>query len=160
MRILLFFSLVILGSCNTQKKNTETKSSFPNQPVYVYKTTNNYFNNVPITLSQDKSKIVSYPSKDDVKIGTAFTTPTKLVKGYLLDNRGINANTVFLSYKYKDYSQFMIMPKLEEMFRQVIDKDPFTELYYCGKRSDFADIENDLNKIIKKGNLDSFKRIK
>lgn len=160
MRIFLFFSLVILGSCNTQKKNTETKSSFPNQPVYIYKTTNNYFNNVPIILSEDKSKIVSYPSKDDVKIGTEFTTPTKLAKGYLLDNRGINENTVFLSYKYKEYSQFMIMPTLEEMLRQVIDKDPFTELYYCGTRSEFDDIENDLNKIIKKGNLDSFKRIK
>lgn len=65
------------------------------QPVIVYKTKSDYFNLVPVVLSDDKSKIISYPSPTDIN---SSLLPTKLKNGYLIDNKGIQPNVAFLSF--------------------------------------------------------------
>ena len=72
-------------------------------PVIVYKTRANFYNMVPVTLNQDKDRIVSYPAPSDLYFEGELALPGKLKKGYLLDRRGINVNTVFTSFTYEEY---------------------------------------------------------
>ena len=81
-------------------------------------------------------------------------------KGFLLDNRGINTNTAFLSLTYEDYSKLKEVPKLTELFAMIIDKEPFTELYNCGNRYNFKDEITELNEIIKSDKLNEYKKLK
>ena len=60
--------------------------------VVIYKTAKDYRNNVPVTLSDDKTTIVSYPHPTDLVLGEGLALPASLHNGYLLDNRGINRN--------------------------------------------------------------------
>lgn len=156
--ILIFVCLNI--ACNTTKKLDATHPIFPSAPVLVYKTTNDYFNNVPILLSADKSKIISYPHPTDIKKGDKFATPTKLKNGYLLDNRGIGLNVAFLKLTYEEYSKLTELLSIDEMKLLIIDDNPLVELYECGYKSNFNDLENDLNKVIEKGKLDKFRQLK
>ena len=74
--------LVFIIACNSHKTINDNNTNVPSAPVIVYKMSNDYFNNVPITLSQDKSVIVSYPHPTDLKRGDKYSTPTKLKDNY------------------------------------------------------------------------------
>lgn len=146
-------SVVLLSSCSTAKQNTLEKDKFT--PVYsiephilVYKTKKNFDKLVPIILSDDKSEIVSYPHPTDLKSGDMFLTPLKLKKGYLLDNKGINSNVAFLKWTYDEYSKFESAPDLKTLMDNIIDKNPLLELYDCGNKSNFINIEHQLNDLI------------
>jgi hypothetical protein len=80
--------------------------------------------------------------------------------GFLLDNRGIGPNVAFLSITYEQYSKMVKTPSSEELFELIIDKDPLKEMYQCGNRSKYPDIENDLNTLISSGKLKSCKKLK
>jgi hypothetical protein len=151
--------MFIVFACNPADKI----SSSPSQavaPVFIYKTRNNYLDNVPVILSGDKKSIVSYPHPTDLKTGDTFLKPVRLKNGYLLDKKGINENVAFLKLTYEEYSKLNAPPDIKELRSLILDDDPLTELYYCGKRSDFDDIVKQLNREIKKGNLNTFKRLK
>lgn len=156
--LILVFSLNF--ACNSTKQDNKTKSFVSSAPVLVYKTTNNYFNNVPIMLSADKSKIVSYPHPTDVKKGNKYATPTKLKNGYLLDNKGIGLNVAFLKLTYEEYAKLDETLSIAELKLLIIDDNPLIELYNCGLKSDFDNLEKQLNETIKKGNLDKYERLK
>jgi len=157
---ILIIILSLNFACNSSKRANNTQVVMPSAPVMVYKTSNNYFNKVPIILSADKSKIVSYPHPTDVKKGDKYATPTRLKKGYLLDNRGINLNVAFLKLTYEEYSKLNNTLPIDELKSMIIDDNPLIELYYCGYKSDFNNLEKQLNKTIKKGELDDYKRLK
>ena len=160
MKILFILTIGLLLSCNTHK-NLETKSSYtPSAPVYIYKTVNDYFENVPVILSEDKTQIVSYPAPSDLMINGKLSVPTKLAKGYLLDNRGINEHVAFLNYSYSDYYNLKELPSIEKLISEIKDSIPLIELYYCGNRLDFQNVEKELNKIIKEEGIKKFKKIK
>src|SRR5271154_7202519 len=93
----------------------------------IYKTRKDYNHLVPVTLNEDKSKIVSYPSPKDVYYKGALAFPTELKKGYLLDNRGVSKNFAFLSLTYEEYSKLPEVPPLSELYSKIVDKEPFTE---------------------------------
>lgn len=168
----LFFLLntfLIIYSCktpgesktNNQQENTVTNNNNNQQmiaraPIIIYKTSNNYFNNVPVTLSADKSEIVSYPDIRDIYYKEDLATPTKLVRGFLLDNRGIGVNSAFLKYTYEDYSQLSVTPSPDILYSLIIDKDPFKEIYNMFCERDTAEI----NKLIKSGLKENCKKIK
>ncbi len=76
--------------------------------------------------------------------------PVQLDKGYLLDMRGIHANTAFTSYTYEAYSKLESAPSVQDLISSIIDPDPFEEIYDCGNRSQFKSLEKDLNKLIRK----------
>lgn len=162
-----------MSGCRTQQKvskeSTDNASSQaapqPNVTVlahvFIYKTRKDYSNNVPVVLSDDKTRIISYPHPSDLISGDKMATPTALHRGYLLDNRGIQKNAAFLKYTYDEYTKLKEAPSLEELQNSIIDNDPLTELWDCGARATFANLQEELNKWIDQGLLkEKCKRIK
>jgi hypothetical protein len=130
-------------------------------PVIIYKTKEDYFNNVPVILSDDKSKVMSYPGIHDVKTNEGeFQIPLILDNGYLLDQRGINENVAFTKYTYAIYANLDNTPSAEELFEVIIDADPLSEMYFCGSRFSFENPKDEINQIIKSGDMSKFKKIK
>ena len=169
MKFSFFLIAAVLFSCNASRKQIEVNAATQknnnslqsdkvkeNNPVdysigpatIIYKTKNDYFDKISVTLNDDKTKIVSYPGPKDVYYNGQLAYPTKLNNGYMLDNRGINKNTAFLNITYEEYSKRTEAPSLSEMMNMIIDKEPFIEIYNCGTRYQYKDIVNDLNKVI------------
>jgi hypothetical protein len=158
--LMLLVSAFVLTGCNTSRNvaftNSETKSVNVVGPLaIVYKTKSDYNNLVPVILSEDKTKIISFPHPSDIKIGDAFTTPTILNDGYLLDNRGIGQNVAFLKYTYEEYANFKTLPSVNDLYESIIDKNPIVEMCNCGVRPNFNDIKSELNFIIDNKKLHS-----
>ncbi len=128
--------------------------------VVIYKTKENYYLHVPVNLSVDKKTLVSYPAPSDVVINGEPMLPVKLENGYLLDRRGIGEGCAFLKWTYYEYSRLDHTPNSEELMKMILEPDPLTEMYFCGRKSSFKDIESELNQIIREGKLENFKRIK
>jgi len=134
--------------------------SYKGAQAVIYQTKADYSKNVPVTLSDDKTQIVSYPAPSDVYYQGQLAYPTKLEKGYLLDNRGITPNSAFLKLTYEEYSKLKEVPSLSELYKLIIDKDPFTSIYSLGQRGRFTNELDDINQIIKNGQLTSYKKLK
>lgn len=161
---LLFFICVALtfSSCKTNKTvQKEASTAYATGPqVIIYKTTENYFMHVPVVLSQDKKSIVSYPAPGDVYYNGDLAFPVKLEDGFLLDRRGVAPESGFLSWTYYEYSRFEKTPSPSELLNKMLDSDPFTIMYDCGKPSQYKDLVNELNVKIKAGNFSDFKQLK
>lgn len=159
--VLMFMFLTV--SCSNkvamERVNSEemsfTPKYTPGPPALVYKTRGDYFKLVPILLSDDKSKIVSYPDPGDIKIGEAYPLPTRLHGGYLLDNRGIGINVAFLKMTYDEYSKLERAPAINELKSLIIDNDPLTVLCDCGNKTAYSDIAVQLNALINGNTLQS-----
>lgn len=95
----------------------------------VYRTTKDYRDNVPVTMNEARTEIVSYPAPSDLRCGDGYATPLALRDGYWLDRRGVNANSVFLDYTYAQYASLATAPSTDELKRHIIDKQPFTEMF-------------------------------
>jgi hypothetical protein len=141
--LLYFVLILILGLFIFTQ--TSLAVSEPSHPVY--KTKADYFNLVPIGLSEDKTKVISYPWPGDIFYQGKLAYPTKLNKDYLMDTRGIWVDSVFLNTSYDDYSQIRI-PSPKELLEMVKDKSPFVEFYDCGNKE-----VDEINKIIDSGEL-------
>jgi len=160
-----------MSGCKSQQQNnsrsvaskppvkTQFVAALPH--IVIYKTANDYGNNVPVLLSDDKTQIVSYPHPTDLFFGENLALPAQLNNGYLLDNRGIAKNVAFLKYTYEEYEKLKDVPTLHELQRNIIDKDPLTELWDCGKKTNFTDLQKQLNDWIDKNLLhEKCKRIR
>lgn len=132
-----------------------------NQPgVIVYKTKGNYNNLVPVRLSDDKSQIVSYPAPSDLKKDGKLSLPTELKNGYLMDNLGIGKNTAFIKLTYEEYSKLSTTILLSELYKLIVDKEPFIEMYDCGGKENFTNIIDQLNQQIIKGEINkNYKKV-
>ncbi|MDR2009304.1 MAG: hypothetical protein LBQ22_02335 [Bacteroidales bacterium] len=152
-----------MTGCRSGKQTTNpdvTDEIKPSQmligpPLIIYKTKADYNNLVPVLLSDDKSEIISFPHPSDLKDGNALLTPTVLKDGYLLDNRGINENVAFLRYTYEEYSQMKTMPSINELYNNIVEKDPLTELCRCGLRTSYENPEKQINQLIEEEKLDT-----
>ena len=167
MRIFLFviilISLLMAVSCSSVKKNknkatTDKEDSLvldlkSGPPTIVYKTKNDYRENVPVSLTKDKSKIASFPHPRDIQYKGELAYPVELNGGYLLDVRGIDTSVSFLSITYEDYFALKKAPSPDSLFLLIIDDDPLLEFYNCGSRYAFKEIEGDLNRLIDEGRL-------
>jgi hypothetical protein len=120
--------------------------------VIVYKTKQNFDKCVPVVLSQDRQTIVSYPAPQDLMYHGKFAYPTKLAKGYRLDNRGLNVYSAFLDITYTEYSKMKEVDPAELM-HHIKSSEPFLFFYRCDKRNDYKNIVRELNAKIKKGTL-------
>lgn len=158
-RIVLWLAMgVFLIKCLPQKNGASVERGsqkpeftpvFSTQPgVMVYKTRGDYGNLVPVLLSEDKSRILSYPHPDDLRVDGRWLTPKLLSEGYYLDNKGIQLNTAFLKFTYMEYSELDSVPSLELLYKNIKDKDPFLELCDCGNKSQYEDITKQLNQWI------------
>lgn len=167
--VILIVSVLVINSCSTPKKNkisAEAKETdkdkvmlnFKEGPqTFIYKTKQDYNKFVPITLSDDKSEIISYPHPKDIFYNGDLAYPTELKGGYLLDNRGINSHVAFINITYEDYSKMESAPSLEELYAMILDKNPLVEMYNCGNRFTFKNGIADLNKLIENNGLGNCK---
>lgn len=158
--ILLLITLLAAFFISTQSLAQNRKGKKLVKPVFtagpptlIYKTRKDYSNNVPVLLSADRSKIVSYPDPRDFRNMESFPVPVKLRKGYLLDERGIGLHVAYLKLTYEEYAGLEKAPSLKEMMAMIIDKNPLRELCNCGNRQAFANIESQLNDLIDAGKL-------
>lgn len=163
--VILIISVLVINSCSSAKKNqitAEAKETDKDKVIlnfkagpqtFIYKTKQDYNKFVPITLSEDKSEITSYPHPKDVFYNGELAYPTELNGGYLLDNRGITSNVAFLNITYEEYNQLENAPSSEELFPMILDDDPLVEMYNCGNRFTFKNGIADLNKLIENNGL-------
>ena len=108
--ILLSILSIALFSCHTQKKAVENNTPAPqaqtqkpatapaavaSPPTYIYKTRNDYSQNVFVGYANNR--ITFFPAPTDLYTNGKLATPTRLRNGYWLDNRGISPNIAFLS---------------------------------------------------------------
>jgi len=166
---LLVFISGVAASCSSSKKTDNTAKeekevlanvAVTGPPVIIYKTKADYYDKVPVILSDDKSKVVSYPGARDLYIGDKLALPTRLHKGFLLDNRGINENVAFLNISYEKFTMMQRVFTAGQLYDMILDKDPLTEMYNCGKKSKFKDEVAELNVIIDKGSFEGCKKLK
>lgn len=134
--------------------------SVSSPPCIIYRTRSDYSGNVPVILSGDKSRIVSYPDIKDIYYAGRLSVPTLLSDGFLLDNRGINAGVAFLSYTYDEYSKLSATPTATELMKKILDKSPLVEMYQCGQRSQYSNPVDELNAIIKAGDFKRCTKLK
>lgn len=164
MKNVTLFSLIVLVmfGCKSQKNNGSSKdrlipveTQFVNAlpHIVIYKTVKDYSHNLPVLLSDDKTQIISYPHPTDLFIGENLALPAKLHNGYLLDNRGIGKNVAFLRFTYEEYSKLQVVPSLKELYENIIDQNPLIELWDCGTKANFTNLEKQLNEWIDKNLL-------
>ena len=160
MKKSIFFGLIlaVLISVNANPPTATKMVGRPSPQAIVYKTKGDYSKYVPVTLSEDKSRIVSYPAPQDVFTNGKLALPTQLAHGFLLDNRGIGANSAFIKITYEEYAKLTQSPSPDELYKLIIDKEPFTEMYDLGPRSNFKEDKVICN-IIKKHKLKEYKKL-
>jgi hypothetical protein len=164
-KLSVFVFVCVIAACSSSKKPGEAQVvknniDYSGPPTIIYKTKKNYHKNVPVTLSDDKTKIVAYPAPTDIYYKGALAYPTELTNGYLLDNRGVSANTAFTKYTYEEYSKLKEAPDPVTLFNSIIDKDPIKEMYNCGNRYGFKNEVEELNSIITQDKLNNYKKTK
>jgi hypothetical protein len=159
---------IVISCSNSSKVNQSKKSDMENTsnrdaagpPAIIYKTNGDYYDKVPVTLSADKTEVVSYPGVKDVFYKGGLAYPTRLNDGFLLDNRGIDPTSAFLNITYEAYSKLEKTPAKEELMNMIIDKDPFIEMYSCGNKYKFKDIVAELNESIDSKSFDKYSKLK
>jgi hypothetical protein len=151
-KCLILVCVLFIVACKPNKQIAATMEvennateSMVNKPTIVYKTTKDFSDFVAVIMNTERTKIVSYPAPTDLSLNSK---PTKLKNGYLLDNRGISENTVFLNYSYEVYINLKTAPSLAEMQKNILEKYPLTEMFLCGSRYSFKDEVSELNALI------------
>ena len=145
---------------NKQKEKTGATVVQVYPPLIIYKTKNDYSDKVPVILSEEKSKITSYPAASDLIRNGELTLPVELHDGFLLDKRGIDQNVAFLDISYGMFTKAMRVYTVQQLYDMIIDKDPLMEMYDCGNKTGYKDEVKQLNALIDEGKLDSFKKLK
>ena len=154
-------ALCAIAACKSkQTALAVAEVSYTGEQTIIYRTRTNYSRYVPVTMNADKTEIVAYPAPSDVYRNGKLAYPTPLADGYLLDNRGVGINSVFLKLTYEEYSKLNQVPSLAEMKGMILDKDPFLRIYNLGTRGRFKDEVAEINDIINKNELERYKRLK
>lgn len=167
--ILFCLGMIILGfsACckktipNKQQDNqTLSMKSHAGPPVIIYKTKQDYSNQVPVGLRPDKKSLQSFPAPGDLYYNGMPATPLLLNDGYLLDQRGIGPDVAFLSITYPEYVKLRKTPPADSLLHLVIDADPLLEMYDCGSRYSYSDLVNEINQKLKESGVSTFKKLK
>jgi len=95
-------------------------------PIIVYKTRQDYSNNITIQLSKDRKKVTCTPGPQDA----ANQRPIQLADGYLLKRM---CGDVVTSITYDDFIKSTKSYTTAEWLSFVIDTDPYLEKYECCK---------------------------
>ena len=154
----------IISSCCSSGKMENPKPdhtvTIPGPKAIIYKTSSDYSKLVPVTLSEDKKTIESYPDISDVYYNGTYAYPTQLSNGYFLDNRGITRNVAFINLTYEAYSKLPKTPTALQLMEMIIDADPLTGMYSCGNKSAYKNIELELNSKIEANDFSTFTKIR
>ena len=129
-------------------------------PLVIYKMHKDYSKYVPVILSDDRTKVVSYPDIKDIYFEGKLAYPTALTCGYWLDNRGIGPHVAFIKLTYEEYAKLTATPSATYLYAMLLDANPLCSMYQLGSRHDFKDPVADINQIIKRHELKKYKRLK
>jgi hypothetical protein len=146
-------ALLLLGGCSAAVVDYSPPST------HVYRTRADYNNLVPVALSVDRSRLISFPSPGDLYTNGVLAIPTLLEGGYLLDNRGISSTVAFLRMTYLEYAALRVPPSPDQLMAMIIDKEPLIDMYNCGNRWRFHNIVQEVNDIIRNGNLGEYRKL-
>ena len=122
--------VAMASSCSTQKRNETSSVTYlglkvPPPPLVIYKTKEDYSNLVPLQLSEDKKRVISYPAPGFHRNLFNQGHPTHLKNGLLCDNIGITQHTVYLKYTFEEWEQ-MGSIDIEKIFpKDVAIWEPF-----------------------------------
>lgn len=152
MKSAIFFGLVF-----TMLISVSSRVDRPGPHAIVYKTKADYSKYVAVNLSDDKSKIASYPAPQDVYTNGKLALPTQLPHCFWLDNRGIGPNSCFIKITYEEYAKLAQAPSPDELYKLIIDKDPFKDMYDLGLRGKLTDEQ--ISEIVKKHKLKEYKKL-
>ncbi len=94
-------------------------------PARVYRTSADYAANVPVTLNEQRTALVSYPDPADLR---QQSSPVPLADGWMLDRRGISANSAFLTYTYAQYAALDRAPDEADIMAAIIPDARVTEI--------------------------------
>lgn len=129
--------------------------------LIVYKTRADYKDLVPITLSEDNSRIVSFVGPTDIYRRNPVTGkrdllvyPTQLNQGYLLRDF-LSPNKAFLDVTYEEYASLKSSSYQKFISLDMVknkDYDPFLEMYDCGEWRSDDDVAR-VNNLINQGRL-------
>lgn len=131
-------------SCKSGKNVSEINNNMLTSDVeqtIIYKTIRDFSKLVPVTMNADRTQIVSYPAPTDLIHNGKPALPVQLINGYLLDNRGIGTNVAFTSYTYEEYAALSEAPSMKVLLSKVIEKYPLAEMYFCGRRDSYKNID-------------------
>ena len=120
-------------------------------PIVVYKTKQDYKDNLSVQLSKDKKKITCYPGKGDA----VHQKPIELANGYLLKRM---CGDTFLSITIDEYVNSSQSFTQADFLNMVIDSDPYTEKYECCECTGRDTIK--INDLIRTNQLAKCKNIK
>jgi hypothetical protein len=95
-------------------------------PVVVYKTKNNYDNNLTVRLSKNGKEVTAYPGKSDAP----RQKPTILANGYRLKRM---IGDTYLSITIDEYANSDKEFSDKDFLELVIDNNPYLEIYECCK---------------------------
>jgi len=140
----IIFSALIVSNVLTQCASAQTTVA---PHIVIYKTKKDYSACVPVVLSDDKKKIVSFPAVSDLKAGN-MEMPVRLHKKYWYNKYGVNANTAFLKITIQDYAKLPPNTSAEELYKLIDDPSPITKLCDCGTRLPRANSVDQLNRMI------------
>jgi hypothetical protein len=163
---LILLAMALFPSCS--KKSAPASSgtgsavqvAAPGPPCIIYKTRADFSRLIPVELSEDKTQLASFPDVADIYREGELAYPTTLNNGFLLDNRGIGPNVAFLKLTYDDYRKLDGTPPAAELMENILERDPLTEMYQCGNRSQYKDVVSELNQLISSGRLAECKKLK
>lgn len=164
--ILFIIVSTVFSACSQQKRSsrdkTETSTAIAasGPDAIIYKTKANYNTLVPVTLNEEKTKIVSFPAPGDLIYKGKPALPTLLADSFLLDNRGINQNVAFLNITYGEYMALEKTPAAEDLMDMILDDEPLLVMYNCGKRQKFKNEVRELNALILENELGKFNKLK
>lgn len=163
LAIVSIMTIAISACCSSKKAGNmqESRNAFiPGPKVIIYKTIEDYSKLVPVALSEDGTTLVSYPDIKDVFYEGKPAYPTQLHGGFLLDNRGINANVAFISLTYDEYSKLAKTPSPDYLMSLISNKKPLLSMYACGLKSGYKDLVNEINSKIDAGDFSGFIKLK
>ncbi len=144
---------------NTTMQNQNTNSNVSGDVsalshLLVFKTKHDYGDLVWVGLSVDKTEVIAYPSPQDMM----SKLPIKLHNDYYTGP--IGTNVAFINLHAESYAKGNRMFSAEQLYSLIINKDPFSEMYDCGaKTNSSADIDSVNNLIDTKTLVSECKKI-
>lgn len=174
MKLLSFMMLLVTaitaGGCSASKQGTAATDT-DNQPAVsrkqmasgeavgrlpmaiIYKTNGDYSDNVPVTLNASRTALLSFPAPSDL----TNASPLPLEGGFLLDRRGISANTAFTKWSYAEYAALPSTPSQQEIMDNIIPTARVTEIVRMPFEASEPDVVSRCNEAISSGLKDCVK---
>ena len=110
---------------NSITRYTAKKMSSALPKAKIYKVNPYYVDKVAVSMSPDKSRLISFPAPSDV---TDATSPVGLIDGYYLDCQGIGINTMFLQWTRHEYNRMSQTPSKAQIMEAILPASYIEEI--------------------------------